>query len=112
MSAVSVLHTCAIVPRHWLQYHATHLSRPEINAGSIALALHLGHHLLMKPVRLLPLFLVAVIAFGQEVQVKHAPGTRQRVREPPLLAMFQRGMLLYVDQHLAPCPIQLNLFAA
>ncbi len=36
----------------------------------------------MKPVRLLPLFLVAVIAFGQEVQVTHAPGTASQSANP------------------------------
>ncbi len=56
----------------------------------VALPSPLRHHLLMKPLRLLPLFLVAAIACGQEVQVAHAPGAASQSADP-LLAIRHAG---------------------
>jgi hypothetical protein len=48
----------------------------------VALPSPLRHHLLMKPLRLLPLLLVAALAYGQGVQAAHAPGAASQSAEP------------------------------
>ncbi len=48
----------------------------------VALPSPLRHHSRMKPVRFLPLFLVAAFACGQGVQAAHAPGAAGQSAEP------------------------------